>query len=346
MDEVLEPRALRMGVIGVGVIGRRHVTTICSEESPAVLVAVADENPQGAEAVAAEHDVEVSPSVPALLDRSDIDAVAIAVPSGLHADVAIAALEAKKHVFLEKPIDVTVVAAERIRDAERASGRTLSISSQRRFAPENEFIKELIQDGRLGKITSATVESPLWRAQDYYDSATWRGTWALDGGGALMNQGVHLVDLALWFLGDAEEVSAYSGLLAHEHIEVEDTIVVGARMRSGALMTLLATTAAYGNPPIRMNIMGSEGSVVIEKGRIVHLVTKDGLEIPAFSARDDMLEQHLDFVRAASGAGGAPRVTSAQAQAAVAFVEAAYQSAREGVAVTPARDSLGAALQG
>lgn len=325
---------LRFGVVGVGVIGRLHVQRLLSADSPADLVAVADTSLEAGQAVGAEFGVDVEPSVDQLLGRDDVDAVVLAVPSGLHADAAVAALEAGKHVLLEKPLEVTVDAADRIIDAEKRSGKVLSVVSQRRFAPENQFLHHTIASGGLGRITTANIEIALWRSQEYYDSGAWRGTWALDGGGALMNQGVHLVDLALWLLGDVEEVYAHSGLLAHERIEVEDTITITARLRSGALLTFLATTTAFGDLPLRVAIMGDGGTAVTLAEKFTHFVASDGRELPAFEPADQQLGQLTDFV-AAVQQGTAPLVTSAQARAAVAFIEAAYTSARTGRPVAP-----------
>jgi UDP-N-acetyl-2-amino-2-deoxyglucuronate dehydrogenase len=328
------PSRLRIGVVGVGIIGKAHVTRLLSDTSPADLAAIADASVDAARAVAAEFDTEAADSVDDLLGRDDVDAVIIAVPSGLHADIAVAALDAGKHVLLEKPLEVTVDAADRIIDAEKRSGKVLSVVSQRRFAPENQFLHATIATGGLGRITTANIEIALWRTQEYYDSGAWRGTWALDGGGALMNQGVHLVDLALWMLGDVDEVYAHAGLLAHERIEVEDTITITARLRSGALLTFLATTTAYGDLPLRVAIAGDGGTVVTLSEKITHLITRDGLEVPALDAVDQQLAQLNDFVTAVEH-GTPPLVTSGQARAAVAFIEAAYTSARTGQAVKP-----------
>jgi len=327
--------ALRMGVVGVGVIGRAHVRRIASREAATTLVAVADQNPEAAQTLAAEYGVEAADSVEALLGREDLDAVVIAVPSGLHAELAVAALRAGKHVLLEKPIEVTTARSDEILAAEAASGKTLTVVSQRRFAPANQFIRQLIADGKLGRITSATVEVALWRTQEYYDTGAWRGTWALDGGGALMNQGVHLVDLALWLLGDVEEVYAHTGLLAHENIEVEDTVTITARLRSGALLTFLATTAAYGKLPIRVNIMGDDGSIVTESEQITHFDTREEIPVPDLPEADQQLAQLQDFVTAVREQT-TPLVTSEQARAAVAFINAVYESGRTGKPVQPA----------
>jgi UDP-N-acetyl-2-amino-2-deoxyglucuronate dehydrogenase len=327
---------LRVAVVGTGVIGTAHSRLLAAGVDGASLVAVADDNRERVQAVSKELNVDAADSVADVLTRPDVDAVVVAVPSGRHAEVTVPALDAGRHVLLEKPIDITLDAADEILAARRRSGRTLTVASQRRFAPVNQFVFRSIRDGLLGTITSAAVEVPLWRTQAYYDSGGWRGTWALDGGGALMNQGVHLVDLALWLLGDVDEVYAHAGLLAHERIEVEDTITITARLHSGASLTFLATTAAYDGLPIRYAIHGDRGSVVVEDERLRHFVCAAGIEPPAFDDPPGGLQaaQLADFVTAVR-TGGDPLVTGAQARAAVAFIEAAYRSARAGAPVRP-----------
>ncbi|MGC0273929.1 Gfo/Idh/MocA family protein [Pseudactinotalea sp. Z1739] len=337
---------LTIGVIGLGIIGRQHVERFTAADTPVRLAGVYDTNEALVQQFARTHDVPGVSSVEELLALEDMDAVVIAVPSGLHRDLTITALQAGKHVLLEKPIDISVAASDEILQAARASGTVLSVVSQRRFAPANQYIKQLIDDGGLGRITSAAIEVPLWRTQEYYDSAGWRGTWAMDGGGALMNQGVHLVDLALWLLGDVEEVYAHTGLLAHERIEVEDTVTITARLKSGAFMTFLATTAAHSPPQIRVNIMGDRGSIVTVKEEITHYETVDGAQKPDLEVlpleESELSEtehlQHrqlLDFVQAVRNDATA-LVTPEQARNAVAFIEAVYESGRTGQPVRPA----------
>lgn len=334
-----------IGVIGLGVIGARHAARISDPETAGSLVAVHDLDSAVTQEFADKFGVTGYDSVDGLLNAEDVEAVVIAVPSGLHSELTLAALAAGKHVLLEKPIDVTVEASDRILQAAREAGRVVTVVSQRRFAAANQFLKEVISSGGLGKITSATIEVPLWRTQEYYDSAGWRGTWAMDGGGALMNQGVHLVDLALWLLGDVEEVYAHCGLLAHERIEVEDTVTFTARMKSGALMTFLATTAALGHPPIRVNVMGDGGTIITVNEEVVHYTTEDGPHDLAAVPKSDptpgkaiesmQRQQLLDFVRAAKGIAE-PLVRVEEARAAVALIEAVYESGRIGAPVKPA----------
>jgi predicted dehydrogenase len=324
---------VRFGVVGVGTIGRQHVGRLAAGPARTELVGVADVSAEAARAVASEHGTAAT-TVEGLLARDDVDAVVIATPSGLHADAAVAALDAGKHVLLEKPIDVTVAAADRIIAAQERSGRVLTVVSQRRFLPVYGFLRDAVRSGALGSITSASVEIALWRSQEYYDSGAWRGTWALDGGGALMNQGVHLVDMILWLLGDVEEVSAYGGLLAHEDVEVEDTIAVTARFASGALLTFLASTTAYGDLPIRLAIMGDGGSAVTVGGELTHFVSWQGTEVPQMAETDMALDELVDFVDAIRH-GRPPLVTGREARAAVAFIEAAYESMRTGSPVRP-----------
>lgn len=332
-----------VGVIGLGIIGTRHVGHVLNPDSPTTLAGVHDLDPARTEQVAREHDTFGAPNLDDLLARPEVEAVVIAVPSGLHRDVAIAALRAGKHVLLEKPIDITVDAADAILAAHRESGAVLTVASQRRFAPVNLHLRELIQQGHLGSITAASIDLPFWRSQEYYDSAGWRGTWAMDGGGALMNQGVHLVDLALWLLGDVEEVYAHTALLAHRDIEVEDTVTITARLTGGTLMTFLATTAAYDPPPLRISIAGDRGSVVTVNEEIVHH-TAGPLDPPtaAAVARDladpkhRQLLQLVDFVEAITE-GRQPLVTPGQARNAVAFIEAVYESGRTGRPIVPRR---------
>lgn len=335
---------MRFGIVGCGTIGGLHAAQIAElgpgdggpgDGAAAELIAVADTDLDRATELATKHDCTPMP-VAALFDRADIDAVVICLPSGLHADTAVAALQAGKHVVIEKPIDITLAAADRIIAAEQESGRTVTVIGQRRFEPAYQAVRAAVDAGELGRLTSGSAEVSLWRPQAYYDSGGWRGTWALDGGGALMNQGVHVVDLLLDLLGPVEQVSAYSGLLAHERIEVEDTVAAVLRFTSGAIGRIFATTAAHGIASVRVTVAGDRGHAVLEN-EVLRSFTVDGAERDTAGTRlgpaahRAQLEDFID----ATTTGRPPLATSVAGRAALATVLAVYESARTGSPITP-----------
>ena len=333
---------MRFAIVGAGVIGQSHAKALDTLEG-SELVAVADVVPGLAEALAAPRGADAVNDLAKVLARDDVDAVSICVPSGLHADIAVSALEAGKHVLIEKPIDVTLAAADRIIEAERRSGRVATVISQRRFQPSFAFLRKEIQAGRLGRLTSGIAESPFWRSQSYYDSGGWRGTWKLDGGGALMNQGIHVLDLLVWMLGEPVEVSAYAATLAHERIEVEDTVAATIRFASGAIGTITATTAASPGRTVRLTVNGDAGSAIVDADRLEYLHTSDRETGEAGEAANQSpliadlqhptdpghAAQYADFV-AAVQEGRPPAITTTDGRRALAVIVAIYESARKG----------------
>jgi UDP-N-acetyl-2-amino-2-deoxyglucuronate dehydrogenase len=264
------------------VIGRLHAQTIQALAPRAELVAVVDRGYERATALASEFGVAAETDPAAVLARDDIDAVTICLPSGQHADAAVAALEHGKHVIIEKPIDITLDAARRIRDAEAGSSATAMVVSQHRHDRASQVVHAAARAGRFGRITSGAAQMPWWRSQAYYDSGDWRGTWALDGGGALMNQGHHSIDLLVWFLGEPVEVFARTNRLAHERIEVEDVAVATIRFADGALGVVHATTAAYPGLRATVGVYGERGSAVLEDDRLVYFHAAEGDEPQAY----------------------------------------------------------------
>jgi predicted dehydrogenase len=211
-----------------------------------------------------------------MLRDPDIDAVCVCTPSGMHADHAVAALRAGKHAVVEKPMDVSLDACDRMISAEQETGKKLAIISQHRWDAASRTVKQAVEEGKLGRIVYADATVKWWRTQEYYDSGDWRGTWAMDGGGALMNQGVHTVDLLQWLAGGVQQLFAYTRTAAHERIEVEDVAAAALTFKNGAIGTLTATTAAYPGFPVRIDIYGTDGSAVIEGDRLRSLVLKSG----------------------------------------------------------------------
>jgi len=197
------------------------------------------------------------------LSLPDIDAVAICTPSGEHADLVVAALQAGKHVVVEKPLDVLVAAAGRVAVAERDSGKRVTVISQHRFDPSSQVVREALSAGRLGRVTSGSASISWWRSQAYYDSAGWRGTWAMDGGGALMNQAIHQIDILRWLAGPVAEVSGEWQLGARHKIESEDVVNAVLRYASGATGVIQASTALWPGYPERTEFHGTKGTAII-----------------------------------------------------------------------------------
>jgi UDP-N-acetyl-2-amino-2-deoxyglucuronate dehydrogenase len=274
---------LRVAIAGCGVIGRTHAAVV-RELPELVVTALIDEVGEAAEALAssiADHGTRRPATFGTLSDAlagAPVDLVIIATPSGLHIQQALEVLAAGKHVVIEKPLDVDLSRAGEIlaaAEAAEARGLVASVISQHRFDPASRAVDLARRAGRFGTLTSAIASVSWWRSQAYYDSGAWRGTWAMDGGGAVMNQGVHTVDLLLWFLGRPVEISAKTALLAHEGVEVEDTAVATVTFESGALAVLHATTAAYPGLTVRLQLMGSKGSAVIDGDQLEYFHAAD-----------------------------------------------------------------------
>ena len=347
-------RRYGFGIIGCGVIAATHAAAITALPD-AHLVSVTDIIPEKAKAFADERGVawDVDPS--ALLARPDVDVVSVCVPSGLHADIGVRAARAGKHLVMEKPIDITVAAADRLLDAAAAAGILLTVISQHRFDAGPRRLRELVDQGRLGRLILGDAVVKWFRSQDYYDSGDWRGTWAADGGGALMNQGVHYVDLLCWIMGSVDEVTALCATQAHS-IEVEDVALALLRFRSGAVGVLQASTAVYPGLPERLEVSGTGGTVIVEAGeiRVAELADEHGdagaygrklkpVSEPAATAAADPKAvstaahraQLADFL-AALDTGRRPSVTGEEARDSLAVISAVYESARAGRPVRPA----------
>jgi predicted dehydrogenase len=267
---------LRFAIIGCGSIGPTHAAALRQIEG-VELVAVADVLPERAKETARKFSVSRIYSNDAeLIADKDIDAVALCTPSGLHAEGAVKALQSGKHVIVEKPMEVSLAACDAMIAAAKKSGKKLSTISQHRFDSASQVVRQYIDEGKLGKIILAEASIKWWRTQQYYDSGDWRGTWKLDGGGALMNQGVHTLDLLVWLAGDVEEVYARTATSAHDRIEVEDIVTATLKFRNGAVGSVTATTAAFDGLPARLDLFGTDGSAIIEGDRLKMLALKSG----------------------------------------------------------------------
>ena len=205
----------------------------------------------------------------AFLADKNIDIVTIGTPSGAHLEPAVAAAEAGKHVIVEKPLEITLERCQKIIAACAKNNVQLATIFHSRFHDSSLMLKSAIDSGRFGRLTLGDAIVKWYRTQEYYDSGAWRGTWELDGGGALMNQAIHTIDLLTWLMGPVAEVTAHTALLAHERIDVEDTAAATLKFANGALGTIVGTTASYPGYLKRVEISGSKGSAILEEEDII-----------------------------------------------------------------------------
>jgi UDP-N-acetyl-2-amino-2-deoxyglucuronate dehydrogenase len=258
--------------IHVGLIGGGNITETHARAARAIpgveISAIHGTNPEKVARLCREHGGTSYQDFGAFLQHRPMDLVIIGSPSGLHAAQGIAAARRGLHVLTEKPIEVSTARADALIETARESKVQLGVIFQDRIKPNILQLKTWIDRGLLGKILFVDARVKWYRPPEYYSSSRWRGTLALDGGGALINQGIHTIDLLLWLLGDVVRVQARTATQLHK-IEAEDTVAAILEFASGALGTFHATTAAYPGYPRRVEISGTEGTVVLEHDRIV-----------------------------------------------------------------------------
>ena len=270
---------LRFGIIGCGVIGRLHAEAITSLPD-AQLVAVADIIPERAQELAEKYHVKPYSDFHEMLAREQLDVVDICTPSGQHGEEAIQVMRSRRHVIVEKPMDISREAIEEMLRVQQEAGVKLAVISQHRFDPVTREVHDLVEEQAFGRLVLGNAIIPWWRSQAYYDSGAWRGTWELDGGGVLMNQSIHSIDLLQWLMGPVRSIFAYTDTLVHR-METEDAGVAVLRFANGALGTIAATTGAYPGVSTRIEIYGDKGSAVIEDDHLsyLHLARDDREEV-------------------------------------------------------------------
>jgi len=330
---------IHVGLIGAGNISQTHARAAVAIPGVSV-AAVHGANGAKARELAAAHGAAAYDSLDGFLGHKPMDMVVIGSPSGVHAAQGVAAARHRLHVLVEKPIDVTTERADELIAAAEESGVRLGVLFQDRVKPGIVGLKQLVDSGGLGRVLSVSARVPWYRPPDYYRLSRWRGTAALDGGGALMNQGIHTVDLLLWVLGDVIRVQARTATLLHE-IESEDTALALLEFASGAAGVLEASTATYPGYPRRVEITGTEGTVVLEHDRLVVAdlrtprpeLVGDGGDANASASSpvvsDASGHQRLieDFLRAIE-TGSRPACDGHEGRRSVELVEAIYRSAR------------------
>ena len=259
---------VRVAVIGIGNIGTTHAMQIGrSRVSGMQLVACCDIDPRRREFISGQlQQIPVYEDYCQVLSRQDVDAVIIAVPHLMHDKIAIAAFEAGKHVLVEKPAAVSVTAARRMNAAAEKAGTVFGIMLNQRTNPLFAKARELVKSGQLGQIKRSVWLMTKWyRTQAYYDSGAWRGTWSGEGGGVLLNQAPHNLDLWQWICGMPAQITAYCDIGKHHNIETEDDVTIFARYENGATGTFIVSTGEYPGTN-RLEIAGTLGKIVLEDG--------------------------------------------------------------------------------
>jgi UDP-N-acetyl-2-amino-2-deoxyglucuronate dehydrogenase len=276
---------IRVGLIGGGNISDTHARAVKGIPG-AEVVAHYGTNAEKVNHLSCEHGGVAYRDLESFLAHRPMEMVILGSPSGAHAQQGIAAARQGLHVLTEKPIDISTERADAlIAECEKA-GVKLGVTFQDRFKPDIRRLKQLIGDGLIGKPLLVDARVKWYRPPAYYSDSHWRGTKAFDGGGALINQGVHTVDLLLWLLGDVVNVKARIATMLHK-IEVEDTALALLEFANGALGLLQATTAAYPGYPRRVEITGTEGTIILEQDRIIAINLRNPYEGPIGTVETD-----------------------------------------------------------
>lgn len=344
---------LGCAIVGCGMIARFHARAL-QEVPGARLLALVSRSTANAQKLAESVGVscDIATDLAVVLARKDIHLVIITTPSGAHLEPAVAAAQAGKHVVVEKPLEITLERCDRIIDACARHGVKLCTIFPSRFADANQVLKAAVDRGRFGRLTLGETTCKWWRPQSYYDEGGWKGTLALDGGGALMNQAIHNVDLLSWMMGPVRQICGFTATLAHERIEVEDTAVACLRFANGALGVIEATTSVHPGLPKTIAIHGDRGTAVIEQEDVLRwdlspetpedqqvrqrfaqkVGASGGSSNPAAISHVYHARQLADFVQAIES-GREPQVDGREGRKAVEIILAIYQSAATGKVV-------------
>jgi predicted dehydrogenase len=256
--------AMKFGIVGPGMIAGTHARAIRAMAG-GTLHSVFNHRSEGARKFADTHGIRAFSSMYEFLADPELEIVTVCTPSGAHFEPALAAIRAGKHVIVEKPVEVTLERVDRLIAAAEEHGVTLASVLNRRFTPAMDVFKKAVDEGRFGRLTSASCYVKWFRDQAYYDSAEWRGTWALDGGGVLMNQAIHAIDSLIHLAGPVAAIQGNCACLAHEGIEVEDTAVAIVEFANGARGVIEGSTCAWSKSghPARIQLAGTGGSVFL-----------------------------------------------------------------------------------
>lgn len=345
--------SIGFGIIGCGNIASVHARSIVEIEG-AELVGVANAPGHSTpDKFGQEYNTEAYADYHEMLKRDDLDVVCLCMPSGARLEAAEAAAAAGQHIIAEKPLEVTTERIDKLIAAVDKAGVKLGCIFQYRFADGPCQMKEAVEQGRFGKLVLGDAYIKWYRDEAYYASGAWRGTWKLDGGGVLMNQGIHQIDLLLWFMGPAKSVTAQTALVGHEGLEVEDLATAMIQFKNGAMGVIEGSTAIWPGLPARVEVHGTQGTAALEDGAIKNWqfaeeqpgddairgdasgsATGSGASDPMkslnFEAHRRQIEEFANAVRE----NRAPAIDGREGRRAVELIEAIYRSAQSNETVT------------
>lgn len=336
------------GIVGAGMISHFHARAI-AEIANAGLIGVYSINKNKSDDFASQHKCAVYGTLEEMLNVPEIDIACICTPSGIHLEPAIKSIEAGKHCLIEKPLEVTVERCDRIVEAARKTGVKAGVIFPSRFYEASSQLKKSIDERKFGNLVLGDAYIKWSRSPEYYESGLWRGTWKYDGGGALMNQGIHSVDLLQWYMGPVESVQSVTANIRHKNIEVEDTIVSTLKFQNGALGTIECSTAVFPGALKRIEIMGTEGTAILEEDTLIKwhfqkesnedeiirnankasTISHGGASNPAnisFAGHQKQIEDMIYSIET----GNEPLINGEEGRKSVEIVMAIYESARSG----------------
>lgn len=329
-------RVVRVGLVGCGRVARVHAEALAAAEQTQ-LVAVADVKEDRAQTFAEKYGAEAYTDWTKMLERDDIDAIQICTPHYLHAEMTIAAANAGKHVLTEKPMAISVEQADAMIEAAKRNNVTLGVIFQNRYNDASVAIKEAIDSGRLGEIKGARAFITWNRSDDYYKQSDWKGTWDKEGGGVLIDQAIHTIDLMQWFVGEVDSIRATYETRAHDFIDVDDVAEAFIKFKNGAIACLYANCFYVYDAPIYLEIVGTEGRVeLIGSEATIHvgnerLIVKQaadkivGKDYWGSSHKRQIIDFYSNILN-----GERPFIDGEAGKVAMEMVLAMYESARTG----------------
>lgn len=344
-----------IGIIGTGLIAEYQAQAMADVKG-AKLVSVLSRSEERAQEFARKFACKGYSSPKKFFNDPELFIVSVCTPSGAHLEPALQAIEAGKHLVIEKPLEITLKRCDAIIEAAEKKGVRVAGIFQSRYYESSQVLKKAIESGRFGRLVLGDAYVKWYRSQEYYDKGGWKGTKKYDGGGTLMNQSIHAIDLLQWFMGPVDSVQAFKGVLAHEHIEVEDTAVAALEFANGAYGVIEGSTAVFPGFLKRIEISGTEGTAILEEedlkfwkftresaedGKIRRMYGQKtrsggGAADPGAISMEGHKKQFEQFVKDLKE-GRPPTIDAKEARKSVAIILAVYRSAETGKKVAMSR---------